>query len=901
MLTQSLFASSVDGFVQYKVSYANREKCGFDECSHTDPPRLHKYHQQTTELTYWNYSYFQASNTTNVDLSGTCGPGTHWNDRVSPGSTFNNYQEDKHAIHSEWKLGPDCAASNTYSGTWTTEHEGLDNRTHDGYECDGTTICNTYQYDHETTPLSAALVQYVNGLAWCWTGTNHSCTTNAGCLPGDNVTNDTITGYGLIPVDVPDDHSYSLTNATLMHADYDMVDGSDTNSGYYTVDMANEYTDSELRTNILNRMAPYPVDWYTPSGTYLYFLSMIAYSVIDGNHVSGLSWWPGVPELQKMLYRFAIPNSVAGATYSISWDVITWDTSIGDPSVSRGYCQVLGTGDPINPVYTTSYEVMPPDWDSSREVWGGWVLTWVDNVRINMSGGDCSAGSGGPLALGGAAPDTSTCGGGGPCGSQNNSFDGFAAAFSMGQATVGNSAGSITTSAAQPSLNLATPAALSYLANSSNVEVISLSDRLRQVNAPQALADIVTDSPFAYEIRFYLPVQVGATTNGVHQVSGSPFVTWKIENPDASTNTYSRVRLSETRGSVVRVYDYIYTASPVSSKLDYPGGLREDECAVSITTNGAPVLFQSIFGQGVLGYTRTVTTTTRVPGGPDQFKVRRVYERFEWGEALVQQTLDPDTNPQTTTYVYYPDPLAGPHGHPLQKIIRPDGSWQWFTYDYAGRYNTVYSSLGNISPDGDNPPDDARRSQYYYNPGSVPGSGDDGTLQPDTPRLIVENEKGHEISDHYTAFPSADVRIDVQSTAPNVTAWSDPTSLFTTNRFYTNGPNQNRVKSVVHPDRTLQTFDYAADATGSYRTNMTASGQPDPNFSRVIDGTTNLTVVNLAGHTILSITRDVATGAFLSQEIYSNFDDFGRPQRVTHLDGTHEDTYYACCGVDNTI
>ena len=77
VLTQSLFASSVDGFVQYKVSYANREKCGFDECSHTDPPRLHKYHQQTTELTYWNYSYFQASNTTNVALSGTCGPGTH--------------------------------------------------------------------------------------------------------------------------------------------------------------------------------------------------------------------------------------------------------------------------------------------------------------------------------------------------------------------------------------------------------------------------------------------------------------------------------------------------------------------------------------------------------------------------------------------------------------------------------------------------------------------------------------------------------------------------------------------------------------------------------------------------------------------------------------------------------
>src|SRR6267154_4119460 len=38
----------------------------------------------------------------------------------------------------------------------------------------------------------------------------------------------------------------------------------------------------------------------------------------------------------------------------------------------------------------------------------------------------------------------------------------------------------------------------------------------------------------------------------------------------------------------------------------------------------------------------------------------------------------------------------------------------------------------------------------------------------------------------------------------------------------------------------------------------------------------------------------------IAQSTYSNFDDFGRPGRVTYLDGSYEDTQYACCGIDST-
>jgi hypothetical protein len=141
----------------------------------------------------------------------------------------------------------------------------------------------------------------------------------------------------------------------------------------------------------------------------------------------------------------------------------------------------------------------------------------------------------------------------------------------------------------------------------------------------------VTITPFAYEIRFYWPPY--SFSGGLYQPSGSPFAIWRIENPDASVNTYNRLRITETRGSVVTTNDYTYTASAGSWKLDYPGGLREDERAVSFGTNDTTTV---VLGYGgaryptnhLPSYTRTETFTTRVPGGPDQYKVRRVYQQI---------------------------------------------------------------------------------------------------------------------------------------------------------------------------------------------------------------------------------------------------------------------------------
>jgi len=105
------------------------------------------------------------------------------------------------------------------------------------------------------------------------------------------------------------------------------------------------------------------------------------------------------------------------------------------------------------------------------------------------------------------------------------------------------------------------------------------------------------------------------------------------------------------------------------------------------------------------------------------------------------------------------------------------------------------------------------------------------------------------------------------------------------------------LKAVVHPDKTLTTYSYATNATGTLWTNIVAHGTPDPTYTTVIDGTITYSVITNSGWYLLVETRDIATGVVLSRDMYSNFDEFGRPRRVTHLDGTYEDTYYStCCG-----
>jgi hypothetical protein len=449
--------------------------------------------------------------------------------------------------------------------------------------------------------------------------------------------------------------------------------------------------------------------------------------------------------------------------------------------------------------------------------------------------------------------------------------------------------------------------------------VIQVSNQIRQVNAPEGLADIITDSPFAYEIRFYLPSQVSSVTNGygLYYLLGSPspFVTWTIQNPDASTNVFNRLSITETRGGVGNTYSYAYTAATGTWVIDYPGGLREDQVVSTINTNTT----------SGYGYTRTVVATTSLPGGSVQSKTERVYQNLGGSRAynnqehLVQETLSPDTAPKTTTYAYDAGYMGNGTFQPLRIVVHPDGSWQYYQYgfDFGDpgslpngklRVYGAYSGLGDtpvpVSFHGSWPTilGNYRYTQYSYDP--LSGSGDDGTLEPYSPRTITTDQQDASagylpVSLEYRVFlPGETHAIRCQTSSA---VWSDTNNLVTITKYFTNGPNVNRVQSVQNPDGTMVLYQYAQAGDGS-QTNTVWSGQPNSGGTSIIDGTMDVTVIGPVGQMVSHTVSDIVSGGtVLQKDLFSSYDSFNRPQQVSHLDNTTEITHYDCCETDYAV
>jgi YD repeat-containing protein len=163
------------------------------------------------------------------------------------------------------------------------------------------------------------------------------------------------------------------------------------------------------------------------------------------------------------------------------------------------------------------------------------------------------------------------------------------------------------------------------------------------------------------------------------------------------------------------------------------------------------------------------------------------------------------------------------------------------------------------------------------------------------PRTQIEYLLGKEVSRSYVVLLTG-ARREIRCVAAG-SAWNDTNNLVTATRYYTNGAFAGLLWSLAAPDGTLTLYEYATNSTT--RTNTIWQGQPNTNNTAVLDGSKSVTVAGQAGEMISETESDIASGIVLRQETYSNYDEFKRPQRVTHLDGTFADTQYGCCGIDS--
>lgn len=415
-------------------------------------------------------------------------------------------------------------------------------------------------------------------------------------------------------------------------------------------------------------------------------------------------------------------------------------------------------------------------------------------------------------------------------------------------------------------------------------DVFTTNTVIRQVMAPQALADI-PPPPTAngYIINFYYPSQItGTNASGMFLTNGTqPFVTWLVTNPAPSSVTNVQISKFENvpNYGLIKQWTYAYSTNNGSWSLQPLGGAIQENMVV---TNLDADTYQ-------------VINTLQSPSGPVVEQVKKTYQIFSWGTALTQTAVGSDANPEITAYTYPTSPNAG-SATLVQSITHPDGSWELYnSYDANGNALQVFSSFGDV-PIGNIY--SARETDYTYTTNVVSGSGDTGVFNSVTPREVEELINSTEVSRRYTVFPAAGVRLDIQCTNSGA-SWNTSGNLVTTNLFYTNGPNQFLLMAVIRPDGTVTTYNYITN--GLYQTNITVTGQPDSTLTNIVNGVSNVTVLNLAGYTVSAASYDVISGITLSADTYSDFDGYGRPQQVTHLDGTTEYTTYACCGLDNTV
>lgn len=442
--------------------------------------------------------------------------------------------------------------------------------------------------------------------------------------------------------------------------------------------------------------------------------------------------------------------------------------------------------------------------------------------------------------------------------------------MSLGNSSAANSAGLLQVLANYPTNLSYSPKDLMYSFKRDDVHVIrDANGDIRQVRAPQGLADVVVSNETAYAVNFYIGTNVGIQKGWLYLTNSSPYNKWIIENPDPATTNRLKITESPSGESQV-VYEYTWLTN--GWQLDSASGLRVQTKNSAWTTNAGTVY-------------RTDTLAVRQGTNAILAQRSRKYEVRSTNEVLLEEISGTGSTARTNTYSYYSDNL-------LQQKTRADGSWEHYLYDNRKRPTNIFSAFGTQGPTTNK--NLCKLIEHDYSTNAVSGSGDNGLLSPGSPRLITEYLLGQTSGRRFQVFLPGETR-DIVCLSTNA-SYTDASNLVTVTTTYTNGYFFGDTKSVLRPDGTMEFF-YYDHASDGHTTNTVVSGQPNSERTAILDGTTNITVTGPVAQLISRKAIDVVSGILTVSETYTNFDDFARARKVTYLDGTSTRKEFAsCCG-----
>lgn len=315
-------------------------------------------------------------------------------------------------------------------------------------------------------------------------------------------------------------------------------------SGYYRYELSDEYPTAAL----IGAGGEYPVEWSGGGNS--------AFAAI-GDKTGSTPIRDFSATSQKMQFRFKV-IAPAGKRFEINYEV---HQDYEGKDATNWIETLTGTGT------------------------GGWStygpIEYQPIYKIGTRDG-CEDYIGGTKSVSLLCGSLLEADGGGGCGSCRTTVGGFAPALTdygvsvsmnLGKGDYGDEHADLLLAGFAPTNSMTTPVGLEITGNPKGVETIRSSGSLRQVKAQQTFADIVTNSPTSFDVRFYTSANAGSINSGtgLYEPTGSPFSIGTIEQIGSSNH----VRLTTSNG-VVRVYDYEWSTADNGWKLTSGGGARKE-------------------------------------------------------------------------------------------------------------------------------------------------------------------------------------------------------------------------------------------------------------------------------------------------------------------------------------
>jgi len=367
------------------------------------------------------------------------------------------------------------------------------------------------------------------------------------------------------------------------------------------------------------------------------------------------------------------------------------------------------------------------------------------------------------------------------------------------------------------------------------LDIIRAGAVIRQVKTEAGLLDVIKVNDSEFEVRHYLPWQIGAKADGVYTLNGTPQRTVNVKTIAENRVRFTRVfgtrrevkesimtkRENGTSWETNRIEDgeVILSERRINVQPDLGFGQDEGEEARSGIFGKAHGYFgtpQSLWTNSRKDKERYTLRTWSVPG-EDKPVIRSKfieYYKAPWGgqvptRSLVYETSDRSQAPIERRFSYFTDEdQTGSYGR-LKSHTISDGTENSYTYDNLGRLTSTTSAyLDNLT---------GKVVSYDYSPHVA---ADTAPLDDFRPRTTTVTCEGNVVQKTFFAAyfePTTGEYTEVSEIAHSQNAtYGDPANYRSTTIFYapTAGfAKAGRVKKSIRVDGVVTLFDYVTGGT----------------------------------------------------------------------------------------